>query len=86
MNGFFYIVFRIFYKNGKWNHSIQEIADKRQATTRYYNIVAADLGDNDVLYQYCEIKDCTGRPVDNLPPVVYDRRPPEPEPEPVPEE
>lgn len=82
MYGFFYIVIRNFYKNGKFNHSIEEYVDKRQATTRYYNIIAADLGNNDVTYQYCEIKDCKGRAVEGLPPVVYDRRPPEPEPEP----
>lgn len=85
MYGFFYIVIRIFQKKGKFNHSIEEIQDKRQATQRYYNIIAADLGNDEVTYQYCEIKDCNGRGVDNLPPVVYDRRPPEPEPEPEPE-
>ena len=86
MGQLFYLVVRVFLKNGKYNHSIQEIRDVRQAKQRYYNIIAADLADNDVLYQYCSITDCYGNNVDGLLPVVDDRRPaPEPEPQPEPE-
>ena len=75
MDGFFYVVFRFFYKGATETHSTQFYTDKRQATQRFYNIIASDLADNDITFQYCEIRDCFGGKVDNLDPVVYDRRP-----------
>lgn len=74
MDGFFYIVFRVFFKGNTETHSTQYFTDKRQATQRFYNIVASELADPDVTYQYAEIKDCFGGNVDGLLPVVYDRR------------
>ena len=75
MNPIFYIVIRIYNKGSQENHSVQQFTDKRTATQRFYNIIAADLADDTVTYQYTEIRDCHGNPVDDLKPVVYDRRP-----------
>ena len=76
-NNHFFIVTRLFYKGTTENHSIQTFTDKRQATQRFYNIVAADLADNDITFQYASIVDCYGNMVDGIRPVVYDRRVPE---------
>lgn len=75
MKDTFYIVIRIFDKGEQKNHSVQEFTDKRTATQRFYNIIAADLADDTVTYQYTEIRDCFGGFVDGLNPVIYDRRP-----------
>lgn len=70
----FYIITRITYKGETEAHSVELKTDKRQATQRFYNIIAADLADNAVTYQFCSICDCYGNRVDDLRPVVYDRR------------
>lgn len=75
MNEIFYVVFRFYYKGTSETHSTQFFTDRRQATQRFFNIVASDLADNDITFQYCEIKDCFGNDIDGLRPVVYDRRP-----------
>ena len=72
MGEYFFIVTRIFYKGENETHSVQIFADKRQATQRFYGIVAADLADNAVTYQFASICDSLGNNVLN--PVVYDRR------------
>lgn len=74
MNPIFYIVIRIFNKGTQENHSVQQYTDKRTATQRFYNIIAADLADDAVTYQYAEIRDSNGNQVDGINPVVYDRR------------
>lgn len=74
MENIFYIITRIIYKGETESHSVEIKTDRRQATQRFYNIVAADLADNAVTYQFCSICDCYGNYVDNLRPVVYDRR------------
>lgn len=73
MDTYFYIVTRIFYKGTNETHSVQIFTDSRQAKMRFYNIIAADLADDDITYQYATITDNTGNYI--LPPVVYDRRP-----------
>ena len=70
----FYIVTRVIYKGEAETHSVQIISDRRQATQRFYNVIAADLADNAVTYQFCSICDCYGNYVENIRPVVYDRR------------
>ena len=74
MGNIFYIITRIIYKGEAESHSVEIKTDRRQATQRFYNIIAADLADNAVTYQFCSICDCYGNYVDNLRPVVYDRR------------
>ena len=74
MENIFYIITRIIYKGETESHSVEIKTDRRQATQRFYNIIAADLADNAVTYQFCSICDCYGNYVDNLRPVVYDRR------------
>lgn len=75
MDGIFYIVFRIFFKGAEETHSTQYFTDKRQATQRFYNIVASELADPAVTYQYADIRDSNGSYVDGINPVIYDRRP-----------
>lgn len=75
MENYFFIVTRLFYKGTNETHSVQTFTDARQATQRFYNIIAADLADNDITYQYAEIRDCYGNEVNGIKPVVYDRRP-----------
>ena len=75
MDGFFYVVFRFFYKGATETHSTQFFTDKRQATQRFYNIIAQDLADDDITFQYVELKDCFSNDVDGIRPVIYDRRP-----------
>ncbi len=75
MENYFYIVTRLFYKGSAETHSVQILTDRRQATQRFYNTIAADLADNDVTYQFASIVDCYGNPVDGIKPVIYDRRP-----------
>lgn len=70
----FYIVTRIFIKGTEENHSVQTFQDKRQATQRFYNIIASDLADPEVVYQFASIADSLGNQVDQIKPVVYDRR------------
>ena len=72
MGEIFFIVTRIFIKNGNETHSVQIFTDERQATQRFYGIIAADLADNAVTYQFASICDSFGKNVLN--PVVYDRR------------
>lgn len=70
----FYIVTRLFYKGENETHSVQIFTDRKQAVQRYYNIIAADLADDAVTYQFASIVDCFGGSVDGLRPVAYDRR------------
>ena len=49
MNESFYIVTRIYFKGENETHSIQIFTDHRQATQRFYNIIAADLADDAVI-------------------------------------
>ena len=70
----FYIVTRIIYKGSTESHSVEIKTDPRQATQRFYNVIAADLADDTVTYQYASITDCYGNYVDGIRPVVYDRR------------
>ena len=72
MNGISFFVTRIYYKGATESHSIQIFTDERQATQRFYNIIAADLADNDVTYQFASIMNSNGAQI--LPPVIYDRR------------
>lgn len=76
MNELFYIIIRVFYRGASETHSVEIKTDRRQATQRFYNIIASDLADDTITYQYCEIRDCYGNDVDGLHPVVYDRRTP----------
>ena len=75
MNPIFYIVTRLYMIGTEENHSIQTFTDKRTASQRFYNIIAADLANNDVTYQFASICDSFGNYVDGIEPVVYDRRP-----------
>ena len=86
MNGVFYMVVRIFvdstthnsveyFKEEDYNHDTDVL--ERAASARLYNIVSADLQNQNVKYQMAYILDNHGEYV--IPPIVYDRREPEPE-------
>lgn len=74
MTGIFYIVTRIYFKGSEKNNSIQYFTDKLEASQRFYNVIAADLADAAVTYQYADIRDNQGNYVDGINPVIYDRR------------
>ena len=71
MDGIFYSVIRIFYKGATETHSVQQYSDMREAQKRFYNIVGADLADNDITYQAAYIIDSNGVVCDWK---VFDRR------------
>lgn len=84
----FYMVVRV-YHNNKNNHSIEYFllsdydsvdALKQAAKARFHNIIAADLLNENVVYQMAYIMDQAGNYIEK--PEIFDRRPkPEPEPE-----
>lgn len=66
----FYSVIRIFYKGETETHSIQQFSDLQTAQTRYFNILAADLGSADVTYCSAYIIDSNGMMVEGR---VFDK-------------
>lgn len=74
----FYIIVRIFYVGEDETHSVEIKKDLRDATQRFYNIVAADLANKDVTYQYASLTDKYGYQVNGIQPVVYDHNPNDP--------
>lgn len=66
-----FLVIRFYIKDGVEGHSIQKFDDKLIATQRFYNIIAADLADTSITYQYTEIRGTDGGIVDGLNPVIY---------------
>lgn len=51
----FYIVNRLFIKDGKETHSTQIFDAYEEARKRYYGIIAADLQDDTITYQMASI-------------------------------
>lgn len=74
-----FAVIRIFYKGDKETHSVELKDTYLEAQQRYYNIIAADLANEDITYQAAYIINADGLMMDGK---VFDRRP-EPEPEPI---
>lgn len=66
----FYSVVRIFYKGETESHSVQQFSDLQSAQTRYFNILAADLGAEDVTYCSAYIIDSNGMMVEGR---VFDK-------------
>lgn len=56
-----YYIIRINFKGETEAHSIEQREDLRQALTRYYNIIAADLGNAEVTYCYAGLMGDGGR-------------------------
>lgn len=76
MDGTFFIITRIFYKGSSETHSVEIKTDRQQAAQRVYNIVAADLADSTITYQFVDVVDCYGSRLYDFPkPIIYDRRP-----------
>ena len=72
----FYQVIRIFFKGATKSHSVEYFDDYGPALQRYFNIIAADLANNEVTYNAAYIIDNGGTAIRHE---VFDRRP-EPEP------
>lgn len=66
-----YQIIRIFFKGETKSNSVEYKDDYIEASQRFYNIVAADLGNAEVTYQATYLKDKYGHDV--IAPVVYDR-------------
>lgn len=66
----FYSVVRLFYKGENESHSVQIFKDLQSAQTRYFNILAADLGAEDVTYCSAYIIDSNGMMVEGR---VFDK-------------
>jgi hypothetical protein len=79
----FFMVVRVFQKNGNISNSIEYKTEYYEAEKRYYNIIAADLADENITYNAAYIINSVGRTIDFK---CFDRRPVKPAPEPEPEE
>lgn len=66
----FYSVIRIFFKGETETHSVQQFSDLQSAQTRYFNLLAADLGAEDVTYCSAYIIDSNGMMVEGR---VFDK-------------
>ena len=71
----FYQVIRIFFKGEQKSNSIEYKDSYTEALQRYFNIIAADLANNDVTYNAAYLIDSDGSVIRKD---VFDRRP-EPE-------
>lgn len=70
-----FAIIRIFYKGDTETHSVEFKDSYFEAQQRYYNIIAADLGNAEVTYQATYIINASGLMLDGK---VFDRTP-EPE-------
>ncbi len=75
----FYQVIRIFFKGETKSNSIEYHDNIDSATQRFFNVIAADLANQDVTYNAAYLVDSLGTVIRRE---VFDRRQPEPEPEP----
>lgn len=66
-----YQIIRIFVKNEQETHSVELKDDYIEAQQRYYNIIAADLGNPDVTYQAAYLINSQGLMLEGK---VFDRR------------
>jgi hypothetical protein len=68
----FYSVIRIFFKGDAETHSVEHKSTLLDAQKRYFNIIAADLANEDITYQAAYIIDSNGMMVEGR---VFDRTP-----------
>ncbi len=68
----FYSVVRIFFKGDAETHSVEHKSTLLDAQKRYFNIIAADLANDDITYQAAYIIDSNGMMVEGR---VFDRTP-----------
>jgi len=72
----FYQVIRIFFKGATKSHSVEYNDSYDSALQRYFNVIAADLANNEVTYNAAYMIDSNGGVMRSE---VFDRRPaPEP--------
>lgn len=85
LNQIFYAVHRLFIKGENVARSVELFNDSWEAEKRFYAIIAADVANDEIVYNECFVRDNFGRIVNGLD-KVFDRRDfSEPEPEPTPE-
>ena len=75
-NDVFFQVVRVFQSNGKMSNSVEYMTSYDDAQKRYYNIIAADIGNENITYHAAYIINSAGRVVDEK---VFDRRPERPD-------
>ena len=68
----FYSVVRIFFKGEAEAHSVEHKSTLLDAQKRYFNVIAADLANEDITYQAAYIIDSSGMMVEGR---VFDRTP-----------
>lgn len=66
----FYSVIRIFFKGETETHSVQQFSDLQSAQTRYFNMLASDLGNEEITYCSAYIIDSNGMMVEGR---VFDK-------------
>lgn len=84
LNQLFYMVVRVFMigQTATPQRSVEFFNDFRQAQTRYFNIITADLGNDNVCWHGAFLMDNNGHNMET--PRIFDRRDfSEPEPETV---
>lgn len=67
----FYQVFRIFFSGETRQHSVQYFDTLEDAQKRYFNVIAADLANDQITYNAAYIIDSNGLMVEGR---VFDRR------------
>lgn len=67
----FYQVIRIFFKGATKSNSIEYFDDYNAAQQRFYNVIAADLANNEVTYNAAYLIDNGGTTIRKE---VFDRR------------
>lgn len=60
----FYSVVRIFFKGEAETHSVEHKSTLLDAQKRYFNVIAADLANEDITYQAAYIIDSNGMMVE----------------------
>jgi len=75
-NDIFFQVVRVFQSNGKMSNSVEYMTSYDEAQKRFYNILAADISNNNITYHAAYIINSLGRTVDMK---AFDRRPEKPD-------
>ena len=67
----FYTIVRQFFKGSAETHSMEIKQTKEEAILRYFSILAADLGNNEITWNACYVIDSNGLMIEGR---VFDRR------------
>lgn len=67
----FYTIVRQFFKGSAETHSMEIKQTKEEAILRYFSILSADLGNNEITWNACYVIDSNGLMIEGR---VFDRR------------